>query len=627
MELKKENTTVSLQEDGNLKIVQNEQIWSFEEGFRPYFEAKAENEDEVKTVYFEEAIKVSSKKIETGYGERILITYNGFPGFETFSFGIYAEMHKFDNVIQAGILPFEEENVILKKIVWPGAMEFAEICPEHYTVMPLMQGILIPNGWERDINLKERWELDPEYLYTRTAYMPWFGQMRGKNGYMMIVEDPFDAGFCVRHQAGGDTGIHVFWHSQLGKIGYRREVSYHFIEDGTYNTMCQKYRAYLEEKGEICTLKEKMIKNPKAAYLPGCAVYHDGIYSDIQKDSFFYDKVEKTENLVTFAEMGEKIEQIKASGIEKVFVHTDGWGRRGYDNQHPDVFPPCEAAGGIEGMQQLIETTHKSGYLFAIHDQYRDFYLDAPSYSQYQAKMDADGSFEECDWWNGGKQHMLCPEFYMGYVKRNYNELEKNGLFLDGSYLDVFSCIKLDECYNPEHPVTRKMCMEYRRACFDFLRSRGILTSSEEGVGWAARDLDIIHHAVYAMEVKDKFDVLFGKMGPESIGVPVPLFSLVYHDCVVVPWFVTEKDQETPNRESGFLHALLNGGTSYVSNRYNAEEIEKVKIVTGLHEKVACASMLTHEFLDKAGKRQKTVFANGIEVEVDFEKNLYWIKE
>ena len=47
--------------------------------------------------------------------------------------------------------------------------------------------------------------------------------------------------------------------------------------------------------------------------------------------------------------------------------------------------------------------------------------------------------------------------------------------------------------------------------------------------------------------------------------IPVPLHNLVYHDCVVVPWFTDHVHEEVPNHEKGFLHALLNGGISYIT--------------------------------------------------------------
>ena len=36
--------------------------------------------------------------------------------------------------------------------------------------------------------------------------------------------------------------------------------------------------------------------------------------------------------------------------------------------------------GGWEGLRRLADTCDELGYLFAVHDQYRDFYFNAASF-------------------------------------------------------------------------------------------------------------------------------------------------------------------------------------------------------------------------------------------------------
>lgn len=44
-------------------------------------------------------------------------------------------------------------------------------------------------------------------------------------------------------------------------------------------------------------------------------------------------------------------------------------------------------------------------------------------------------------------------------------------------------------------------------------------------------------------------------------GIPVPLFNPVYHDCILMPWNLSEGTGSVqPETRSGFLYALLNGG-------------------------------------------------------------------
>ena len=80
-----------------------------------------------------------------------------------------------------------------------------------------------------------------------------------------------------------------------------------------------------------------------------------------------------------------------------------------------------------------------------------------------------------------------------------------------------------------------------------------------------------------------------------------------------------------PNYESGFLHALLNGGISYVSENMTEDEFDKVKKVAELHKKIGCQEMISHEFVGGNLKIQRSKFADGTEVVVDFTKNTYQI--
>ena len=272
-------------------------------------------------------------------------------------------------------------------------------------------------------------------------------------------------------------------------------------------------------------------------------------------------------------------------------------------------------------MRSLCRTAQALGYQFAIHDQYRDYFLRAPSYDPEYAIQNRDGKADGCTIWFGGKQEYLCPDFYPGFVKRNFTQMLQGGVPLDGAYLDVFSCMHLDECFAPLHPVTRERCMQKRKEALDYVRSLGIIISSEEGVGWAMRDLDLVHHAPYVYDALPDPTQICGQMLPETIGIPVPLLNLVYHDCVVTPWTMSSD----VNHQSGFLHALLNGGVVYVSLTQTEKELAEAMVAAGLHKTVGFEEMLKHEFVTPDGQIQRTTFANGTTVTVDFTKNTYEI--
>ena len=163
------------------------------------------------------------------------------------------------------------------------------------------------------------------------------------------------------------------------------------------------------------------------------------------------------------------MKRLKALGLKKLYIHTDGWGKDGYDNKHPYILPPCEEAGGWDGFRKFSEVCRELGFVFALHDQYRDYYYDSPVFDKEKAVTNIDGTNPYCSIWDGGEHSYLCSEFALDAVKRTYSELEEHGVDVQGAYLDVFSIMQGDECFHKEHRLTREESMKFRGECFDYL--------------------------------------------------------------------------------------------------------------------------------------------------------------
>ena len=486
--------------------------------------------------------------------------------------------------------------------------------------------MLIPNTWEVELKTP----CFDGFFGTAGAYMPWFAQVKEREGYLAVCVTPWNAGYQAGHPAGGPyTSVGVRFEPSLGKMDYRRVMKYTFLSDCDYNDICKTYRSYVEEQGRIRTLEEKAIQNPHINDLIGSAFLHKGIKTFVQPDSEFYDpeNPEKNNHLVTFFQREEEIREFHKRGVKKLYLHLDGWAEPGYDNCHPDYDPACEAAGGWEGIRSLADTIHECGYLFGIHDQYRDYYMSAASFDENFACRLADGTIPSHRRWAGGPQSYLCGTQAPYYVKRNFQELFRHGIKLDCAYLDVFTCNEGDECSNPMHRMTRKECYEYRCRCFDYLLKNGILSSSEEVNDWAVPSQIFCHYAPY--------DFMMEEPGTPKQGIPVPLYNLVYHDCVIQPWMMEKVSEE----EDYMLYALLNGGAPYlvrdaaypnIDGAFDGnikmslkEQIKRAEVVSNFHEKVGKREMLRHEFVNGNLNMQKVTFAGGVSVLVDFEKQTY----
>ena len=494
---------------------------------------------------------------------------------------------------------------------YPAPFDFGAKEGEGYTVLPRMQGELIPAGTKINIRIGD--------IFGRDAYMPMYGQVRNGCGYTAIFDTPYDA----KYRADGDRIAPIFRPS-LGKMSYIRKMIFRFREKCDYNVIAKCYRDYVKEKGGLITLEEKCCKNPSLKKLFGCPIIHAGISTHRQptSDGYDWEHPERNDYFFPFSQREEELRALKAKGLEKAYTHFDGWGVRGYDNLHPNPFPPSEEAGGTKGMKSLSDAAAELGYIFGVHDQYRDYYMDSSDFLYDEATMKMDGSYPYKTMWQGGAHSYLCSERAIDYVRRNYTEFEKLGIRIDAAYLDVFSVADLDECYSPDHPTTREDCAINRMKCFDILTNKGIIPSSEEAFDCVLPAMALCHHAPFYT-----FDE--NVINSEKKPIYIPLFNLVYHDCIVIPWTGGKGERGgdgMPENDSPYSHAVLNANPIYCPIDASTEKIEEVKCVCGISEKLALCEMVSHEFISDDMRRQRTTFSDGTVIEVDFDTEEYTIK-
>ena len=179
--------------------------------------------------------------------------------------------------------------------------------------------------------------------------------------------------------------------------------------------------------------------------------------------------------------------------------------------------------------------------------------------------------------------------------------------------------------------MTRRECFDRRAECFEYLLSHGILSSSEEVSDWAVPSLVFCHYAPYDFQMRSP-------NAPRQ-GVPVPLYNLVYHDCVIEPWMM----ERVVDGDDYMLYALLNGGAPYLirdaayigvdgdmddEQRARTEnDIERCHTVAALHERVGMQELVRHEFVDDDPLVQRSVFADGTAVTCDFHTQTYRITD
>ncbi len=156
-----------------------------------------------------------------------------------------------------------------------------------------------------------------------------------------------------------------------------------------------------------------------------------------------------------------------------------------------------------------------------------------------------DGTIPGHSYWAGGPQSYLCATQAPFYVKRNFAELKKNGIRLDGAYLDVFTCNEGDECANPEHVMTRRDCYTYAETASPGCSHRGFSQAPRRSATGPFR--------ICCSAIMHRMTLCCARQRHPKKGIPVPLFNLVYHDCVIEPWMMDRVSKD----EDYMLYALL----------------------------------------------------------------------
>ena len=522
-----------------------------------------------------------------------------------------------------------EREATLRQLDWPGALDSRDV---DYTLLSNGRGTLLPRKWPKEYYPIRT--ITPEGKIASTDHsllqsnvieswsMSWWGFQKGNSAMMVIVETPDDASYQFSHPAGGPTLIGPRWRSQLGRFGYMRSARMAFVDNGNYVQLAKRYRRYVLETGLFVSLREKIARTPLVAELFGIPQTRVSILRNLVPSSDRYDTkdVAKNYSLTGFDERIKQLRELKAKGIDRLLVYVSGWPNLGYDRQHPDPLPPPQKAGGWEGMKRLINACHELGFQVIFHDQYRDYYLDAPSYNAQFAVHEEDESLPPQQFpgsrfgdskqgripmmrhWDGGPQAYLNARFQLGHLVKNYRLFTENGIKTEGIYIDVIGYVPPDQDFNPEHPTTHTDAMRGQIAMMNWSRQNLGIVATESGADWVIPYVDVINQS-----------------GGGSKAILVPLYQLVYHDAVITSFGA--RDQKT------LLQGLLFGGQPELPFAGGEEQtMTLIKEMMTLHKRVGLLEMTKHEFLDTTFKKERTTFADGTTVTVNWETSSYQIE-
>ena len=300
-----------------------------------------------------------------------------------------------------------------------------------YVVVPHKQGTLIPsrldagfmrfrhNTWNNISDI----DCTIPFEFSRLN-MTFFGAAYDQSSVMCYMSEAADISLHVLGNAVmNENGEHIdnhqgdlpgeryssltpIWMASHGSLDYERVMSIILVDNG-YVDMAKRYRKLVQESGRFVSLSQKEKQNPLVKNMIGAVDLKIYIYTNRRNEPRLRSWSEPILDgyscvHTTFAQVGEIVDELREMGVSHALVLLGGWNRAGYDNEHIDMWPPAEGAGGVKGLAELSEKATDAGYIFSLHDNYQDIYPDSPSYDEKYVMKHRNGRTKA--WWRLGRR-------------------------------------------------------------------------------------------------------------------------------------------------------------------------------------------------------------------------------
>jgi len=478
--------------------------------------------------------------------------------------------------------------------------------PGTYLVVPMNEGISFP---------VEDKTISPRRLVAYGGHgicMPFWGVTDGKQGYMAIIETPDDASIGIK-RIDRKLCIAPEWDPQKGRFGYTRRLRYVFFDKGGHVAICKRYRSYAQKAGLLKTLEQKRKENPDVDLLIGAV------------NVWCWEK-----NALAI------VREMKSLGIERIL-----WSHR----EQPDVIKSMNEMGGIltsryDIYQDLMDPQVVEQQLRRVHPDWtqagwpKDIMLDKNgNFRKGWRVRGRDGQMYPCG--------VLCDRQAPKYARQRVPaELKTHPYHC--RFIDTTTASPWRECYHPDHPMTRgdsrHWKMELLRViCEDMKLVTGSETGHDAAVPYVHYFEGMLSLGPYRVpeagrNMRKIWDEVPERVAKFQVGhkYRLPLWELVYHDCVVAQWYWGDYNNKLPALwDKRDLFNILYGTppmfmfTRQVFNQNKDRFVQSYKNVCPVARAVGYAEMTDHRFLTADRNVQQTSFANGITITVNFGSKPY----
>ena len=147
---------------------------------------------------------------------------------------------------------------------------------------------------------------------------------------------------------------------------------------------------------------------------------------------------------VNYAQAHERLAEAFRYGLTDSAVVWHNWQRWGYDYRLPDICPPNPHLGSTDEFRRTIDLCKKNGVLFALHDNYIDFYPDADGFSYLDTIAFHPDGRPVLAWINKGRDaqsYRYRADRIEPFLRRNL-EWIKRELAPDAFFIDVWTSIQ-----------------------------------------------------------------------------------------------------------------------------------------------------------------------------------------
>ncbi len=478
--------------------------------------------------------------------------------------------------------------------------------PAEYLVVPMNEGISYP---VEDETIK------PRRLVAYGGHgicMPFWGVTDGRQGHMAILETPDDASIRIQ-RTDGKLCIGPEWDSQKGQYGYARRLRYVFLDRGGHVAICKRYRSYAQKAGLLKTLEQKRKENRDVDLLIGAV------------NVWCWERN-------ALAIVGE----MKSLGIERIL-----WSHR----EQPDVIKSMNEMDGVltsryDIYQDLMDPQVVEQHLRRVHPDWtqagwpKDIMLDKNGdWRKGWRVKGRDGQMYPCG--------VLCDRQAPEYARQRVPaELKRHPYRC--RFIDTTTASPWRECYHPDHPMTRSDSRHWkmellRIICEDMKLVTGSETGHDAAVPYVHYFEGMLSLGPYRIpdagrNMRKIWDEVPERVAKFQVGhkYRLPLWELVYHDCVVAQWYWGDYNNKLPAIwDKRDLFNILYGTppmfmfTRQVWNQNKERFVQSYKDVCPIARAVGYAEMTDHRFLAADRNVQQTKFANGTTITVNFGDESY----